>query len=249
MSAFDSLKQGLARFPWLLAAAGALGLALAWPGGRPLGSAVAAPVSVPAPTADLDTAPAGTPPGLQTAVLAGGCFWGVQGVFQHVAGVVSAVSGYAGGSAETATYQQIGSGRTGHAEAVKVVYDPKLVSYGQLLQIYFSVVHDPTQLNRQGPDVGPQYRSTVFPADAEQARVARGYIAQLDGAKTFGRPLATTVEPLKAFYPAEAYHQDFLSRNPRHPYIVVHDLPKVEQLKQVFPAAYRATPVLVGQAK
>ena len=205
-----------------------------------------AAVVVPAPTADL-TAPA--TPGLQSAVFAGGCFWGVQGVFQHVVGVKSAVSGYAGGNAATATYEQVGTGRTGHAEVVRVVYDPKLVSYGQLLQIYFSVAHDPTELNRQGPDSGTQYRSTIFPVDAEQARVARSYIDQLNRAKTFGTSLATTVEPLKAFYPAEPYHQDFLTLNPRYPYIVVNDLPKIDNLKRLFPAAYQATPVLVGSSK
>jgi peptide-methionine (S)-S-oxide reductase len=203
-------------------------------------------VVVPAPTADL-AAPAGS--ASQTAVLAGGCFWGVQGVFQHVAGVKSAVSGYAGGSAQTATYGQVGSGRTGHAESVRVEYDPKAISYGRLLQIYFSVAHDPTELNRQGPDTGTQYRSTIFPIDAEQARVARSYIEQLNRANTFGKPLATTVEPLKAFYPAEAYHQDFLTLNPRYPYIVINDLPKIDNLKRLFPAVYQATPVLVGSAK
>ena len=200
---------------------------------------------VPAPTVDNPKVAGPT----QTAVLAGGCFWGVQGVFQHVNGVHSAVSGYAGGSAQTATYPQVGSGRTGHAESVRVVYDPALISYGRLLQIYFAVAHDPTELNRQGPDRGTQYRSTVFPLDAEQARVARSYIEQLNRANTFGKPLATTVEPLKAFYPAEAYHQDFMTLNPRYPYIVMHDLPKVANLKRLFPDVYRATPVLVGAAK
>jgi peptide-methionine (S)-S-oxide reductase len=203
-------------------------------------------VVVPAPTTDLTAAAA---PAFQTAVIAGGCFWGVQGVFQHMAGVKSAVSGYAGGSAQTATYEQVGTGRTGHAESVRIVYDPKTISYGRLLQIYFSVVHDPTELNRQGPDTGTQYRSTIFPMDEEQERVARSYIEQLNRANTFGKSLATTVEPLKAFYPAEAYHQDFLTLNPRHPYIVVNDLPKVGNLKRLFPDVYRATPVLVGSGK
>jgi len=205
-------------------------------GQGPAAGAAESAVVVPAPTADL-TAPAS--PALQTAVMAGGCFWGVQGVFQHVAGVKSAVSGYAGGSADTATYERVGSGRTGHAESVRVVYDPKVISYGRLLQIYFAVAHDPTELNRQGPDTGPQYRSTIFPADAEQARVARSYVEQLNRANTFGRPLATTVEPLKAFYPAEAYHQDFLTLHPQHPYIVVNDLPKIDNLKRLFPAVYQ----------
>ena len=200
---------------------------------------------VPAPAADLRAADAA----MQTAVFAGGCFWGVQGVFQHVAGVKSAVSGYAGGGANTATYQQVGSGSTGHAESVRVVYDPKTISYGRLLQIYFSVAHNPTELNRQGPDSGTQYRSTVFPMDTEQAQVARSYIEQLNRAKTFGKPLATTVELMKTFFPAEAYHQDYMTLNPREPYIAINDLPKVENLKRLFPAVYQATPVLVGAAK
>jgi peptide-methionine (S)-S-oxide reductase len=208
--------------------------------------AVEAAVVVPPPVVDMPT-PAVA--GAQTAVFAGGCFWGVQGVFQHVAGVKSATSGYAGGSADTATYQQVSSGRTGHAESVRVVYDPKAITYGRLLQIYFSVAHDPTELNRQGPDTGTQYRSTVFPADAEQARVARSYIEQINRTNTFGKRLATTIEPLTAFYPAEAYHQDFLTINPGHPYIVVNDLPKIDNLKRVFPGVYRATPVSVGSAR
>jgi len=203
-------------------------------------------VVVPAPTADVRAATAGA---FEEVVLAGGCFWGVQGVFQHVAGVKSAVSGYAGGNADTATYEQVGTGATGHAESVRVVYDPKKISYGRLLQIYFSVAHDPTELNRQGPDRGTQYRSTIFPANAEQARMARSYIDQLNRANTFAKPLATTVEPLKAFYPAEAYHQDFLTLNPRYPYIVINDLPKIENLKRMFPSVYQATPVLVAAVK
>jgi len=203
-------------------------------------------VVVPAPIADVR---ATTADGFQEAVLAGGCFWGVQGVFQHVAGVKTAVSGYAGGNADTAKYEKVGTGATGHAESVRVVFDPKKISYGRLLQIYFSVAHDPTELNRQGPDSGTQYRSTIFPANEEQARVARSYIEQLNRANTFGKPLATTVEPLKTFYPAEAYHQDFLSLNPRYPYIVINDLPKIENLKRMFPAVYQATPVLVAAVK
>lgn len=214
----------------------------------PLPALAAEPaVVVPAPAADIAAAPSAT----ETAVLAGGCFWGVQGVFQHVAGVARAESGYAGGSEITAHYTVVGTGTTGHAEAVRIVYDPKKISYGRLLQIYFSVAHNPTQLNYQGPDRGPQYRSTIFPANADQERVARAYIAQLNQANTFGRPLATTVEPLKGFYAAESYHQDFLTRNPRHPYIVMHDLPKLTNLQKLFPERYQATPVLVspGAAK
>jgi len=199
--------------------------------------------TVPAPGVDE------TPPhtATQTAVLAGGCFWGVQGVFQHVEGVTSAVSGYAGGARETAEYDKVGTGRTGHAEAVRITYDPRKVSYGRLLQIYFSVVHDPTQLNRQGPDVGPQYRSTIFPTSEEQARIAKAYIDQLSQAGTFGGKIVTTIEPGRTFYPAEAYHQDFLTRHPNHPYIVIHDLPKVAALKVLFAGAYRDKPVLVAE--
>lgn len=201
-------------------------------------SAVAIP-----PPADTGAAPTAT---AETAVLAGGCFWGVQGVFQHVKGVTSAVSGYAGGDARTANYGAIGSGRTGHAEAVRITYDPRQIGFGQLLQIYFSVVHDPTQLNRQGPDWGTQYRSTVFAQNAEQARIAKAYIAQLDAARSFGAPIATTIEMDKPFYAAEAYHQDYMTLHPSQPYIAIHDLPKRENLKRVFPALYRDKPVLVG---
>src|SRR5471030_913213 len=198
---------------------------------------------VPAPTVD---APAATGP--QTAVLAGGCFWGVQGVFQHVEGVTSAVSGYAGGEQATAQYEKVGSGSTHHAEAVKVTFDPSKISYGKLLQIYFSVAHDPTELNRQGPDTGTQYRSTIFPTNDEQAKVAAAYIEQLNAANTFKKKLATTIEPAKPFYAAEAYHQDYLTLNPHQPYIVYNDLPKVASLKQLFPNVYRTKPVLVSEA-
>ena len=182
---------------------------------------------------------------LQTAVFAGGCFWGVQGVFQHVQGVKNAVSGYDGGAAGTAQYESVSAGDTGHAEAVSVTYDPSKISYGKLLQIYFSVAHNPTELNRQGPDTGTQYRSAIFAQDAEQQKVAQAYIAQLDAAKSFDKPIATTIEMGKPFYPAEAYHQDFLTENPSYPYIVINDLPKVAQLKTLFPEQYRAEPTLV----
>jgi peptide-methionine (S)-S-oxide reductase len=198
---------------------------------------------VPAPAVDISAGPATA----ETAVLAGGCFWGVQGVFQHVEGVTSAVSGYAGGAKETADYDKVGSGRTGHAEAVRIAYDPRKITFGRLLQIYFSVAHDPTELNRQGPDVGPQYRSTIFPANDEQARVAKAYIEQLDLAKIFGAKIVTTIEPGRAFYPAEAYHQDYLTLHPNHPYIVINDLPKVAALKRLFAQSYRAEPVLVAK--
>jgi len=200
---------------------------------------------IPPPAIDEAKGPAAS----EVAVLAAGCFWGVQGVFQHVKGVTSAVSGYAGGEQDTAHYERVGSGRTGHAESVQVTFDPRQVSYGRLLQIYFSVAHDPTELNRQGPDVGPQYRSTVFPTSVEQANLAKAYIAQLNQARVFDRPIVTTIEPGRAFYPAEAYHQDFLTRNPTYPYIVINDLPKIDDLKRLFPELYRSDPVLVGDAR
>jgi peptide-methionine (S)-S-oxide reductase len=181
-------------------------------------------------------------------VLAGGCFWGVQGVFQHVKGVTSAVSGYAGGDKRSANYEIVSSGTTGHAESVQVTYDPRQISLGRLLQVFFSVVHDPTELNRQGPDTGTQYRSAIFPASAEQAQVAKAYIVQLDQAHAFKKAIVTRIEPDRAFYPAEAYHQDFLTRYPTHPYIAINDIPKVEDLKRVMPDLYRAAPVLVAGA-
>lgn len=197
---------------------------------------------VPPPATDM---PAGQ--ATEVAVLAGGCFWGVQGVFQHVEGVSSAVSGYAGGEQATASYDKVTSGRTGHAEAVRITYDPSKVSFGRLLQIYFSVAHDPTELNRQGPDVGTQYRSTIFPLNEEQARVARAYIDQLNQARAFSGKVVTTLEPGRPFYVAEAYHQDYMILHPRQPYIVMHDLPKVANLKKLFPEAYRAEPALVSK--
>lgn len=186
--------------------------------------------------------------GLQTAVLAGGCFWGVQVVFQHVEGVKQAVSGYAGGDVTNPTYEAVSSGTTGHAEAVQITYDPKQISYGKLLQIFFSVAHDPTQLNRQGPDVGTQYRSHIFTLDETQQEVAQAYIAQLDSAAVFDDPIVTRVDPLQAFYPAEGYHQDFATLYPNHPYIAWHDRPKVEKLKATFPELFRTEPVLVSAA-
>jgi peptide-methionine (S)-S-oxide reductase len=182
-------------------------------------------------------------------VFAGGCFWGVQGVFQHVKGVRNAVSGYAGGAHATATYEQTNNGTTGHAESVHITFDPGQVSYAQLLHVFFSVAHDPTQLNRQGPDIGSQYRSTIFPADAEQAAVAKAYIAQLDRTRAFRKSIVTTIEMNRKFYPAEKYHQDFLVRNPTYPYIVHNDLPKIENLKRLFPDLYRAKPVLVSETR
>jgi peptide-methionine (S)-S-oxide reductase len=197
-------------------------------------------VKIPPPAAD---AAAGD--GIQTAVLSGGCFWGVQGVFQHTAGVSSAVSGYAGGSQMTATYEQVSSGTTGHAESVQVKYDPKQISYGKILQIFFSVVHDPTQLNRQGPDSGTQYRSAIFTTSDEQKKVADAYIAQLNAAKVYGKPIVTKVGPLQGFFPAEAYHQDYLTLHPHQPYIAYNDLPKIENLKKLFAENYIEKPTLV----
>ncbi len=185
----------------------------------------------------------------EVAVLAGGCFWGVQGVFQHVKGVSSAVSGYDGGDKATAHYEMTSRGDTGHAESVRIAFNPSEISYGRILQIYFSVAHDPTELNRQGPDEGTQYRSAIFPADEEQAGVAKAYIAQLDQAHVFDAPIVTTIEPGRTFYPAEDYHQDFLARNLTYPYIVFNDLPKIENLKRLFPDVYRAEPVLVRSGR
>jgi len=184
----------------------------------------------------------------ETAILAGGCFWGVQGVFQHVKGVSNAVSGYAGGDAASARYEAVSVGSTGHAEAVEVTFDPRVISYGRILQIYFSVVHDPTQLNRQGPDTGTQYRSALFPTTPQQAEVAKAYIAQLDEAGVYPAPIVTKIEDAKAFHAAEDYHQDFLVRNPTYPYIVVNDLPKVANLKEHFAGLFRDKPALVAAA-
>jgi peptide-methionine (S)-S-oxide reductase len=188
---------------------------------------------IPPPALDAPAVPAAAS---EVAVLAGGCFWGVQGVFQHVNGVTNAVSGYAGGEQKTARYDVVTRGTTGHAESVEITFDPRRISYGRILQIYFSVAHDPTELNRQGPDVGTQYRSAIFPTNPEQARIAKAYIAQLKEARAYDKAIVTKIEPDRAFYPAEDYHQDFLVRNPGYPYIVYNDLPKVKHLEQEFPA-------------
>ena len=201
-------------------------------------------VIVPAPAVDVQAAD-----GIQTAVIAGGCFWGVQGVYQHTAGVLNAVSGYSGGSKMTANYTMIGTGTTGHAESVEIKYDQKKISYGKILQIFFSVVHDPTQLNRQDPDTGTQYRSAIFTANDEQKKVAEAYIAQLNAAKVYGKPIVTKVGALQAFYPAEAYHQDYLTLHPNQPYIAYNDIPKVENLKKIFAENYIEKPTLVSTAK
>ena len=189
--------------------------------------------ALPAPRADIPAAP-----GLQTAVLAGGCFWGMEAVFEHVKGVRDVVSGYAGGRGQDARYDKVSSETTGHAEAIRIRYDPRQISYGQLLRIYFSAAHDPTQLNRQGPDRGPSYRSAIFPQNAAQKQVAQAYIAQLTAARAFRKPIVTRIEGGN-FFPAEAHHQDFMRRNPRHPYILAHDVPKLATLKAQFPGAYR----------
>ena len=199
-------------------------------------------VSLPNPTVDQQAA--GDAP--QVAVLAGGCFWGVQAVFQHTKGVQQAVSGYSGGMKVAPSYQEVTTGRTGHAEAVQVTFNPREISYGQILKIFFSVAHNPTQLNRQGPDVGTQYRSAIFTTDADQKRVADAYIAQLGSAGAFKAPIVTQVGPLTGFYPAEAYHQDYATLHPHQPYIVINDLPKVENLKRLFPEFYRERPVTVA---
>lgn len=194
----------------------------------------AAGVALPGPAVDAAKAS----PGQQTAVLAGGCFWGIQAVFQHVKGVINATSGYSGGDARTAQYETVSTGETGHAESVKITYDPSQITYGELLRIFFSVAHDPTQLNRQGPDDGTQYRSVIFYGNGEQKKIAEAYIAQLDQTKVFPRAIVTQVAPLKAFYPAEAYHQDYAAHHPDQLYIVYNDAPKVVHLKQQFPELY-----------
>ena len=206
------------------------------------------------PTVQADTPPQVLPPpavdsapstGLQTAVFAGGCFWGVQGVFEHVKGVTKAVSGYAGGSVANPGYEQVSSGSTGHAESVSVTFDPTRVSYGTLLRIFFSVALDPTQVNRQGPDSGTQYRSALFTSGPEQERVAKAYVAQLEAAHAFSRPIATQIDPAGPFYPAEDYHQDYLLHHPDSPYIAAFDLPKVRSLQTLFPENWQATAVTV----
>lgn len=235
----------------LLLVAGSLIALFAWVHwGGGMGSSAAAENAVRLPAPALDT-PAAPQAARETAVFAGGCFWGVQAVFQHTKGVLNAVSGYAGGDKTSASYDMIGSGRTGHAESVQITYDPKQVSYGTLLQIYFSVAHDPTTLNRQGPDSGTQYRSAIFYQDASQKQVAERYIAQLEAARVFPAKIVTQLTPLTpplAFYPAEAYHQDYATLNPHSPYIARFDLPKIANLKTMMPELYRDQPVLVSQA-
>lgn len=199
-------------------------------------SVTASVTSIPDPVVD---APLATVKGEQTAVLAGGCFWGVEAVFEHVKGVTHVESGYSGGSSTTAEYESVSSGQTGHAESVRITYDPSQVSYGQLLKVFFAVAHDPTELNRQGPDRGTQYRSSIFYANEEQKRIAQAYIDQLNKAKVFGKPIVTQVDALKAFYEAEGYHQDYLVHHPDEPYIVYNDQPKVENLRKQLPELYK----------
>jgi peptide-methionine (S)-S-oxide reductase len=225
------LSSGFARVAMTLIVLGVTGCA----------QATEEAVVIPPPLVDERSSDAAT----AVAVFAAGCFWGVQAVYQHVDGVLKAVSGYAGGAKESATYEAVGRGDTGHAETVQITYDPSKISYGKLLQIYFSVAHDPTQLNRQGPDHGPQYRSTVFPTSAQQREIAEKYLAQLGRAKVYNSAIVTTLEDARVFYPAEPYHQDFLVRNPTHPYVVINDIPKVENLARIFPQLYRDKPVLV----
>jgi peptide-methionine (S)-S-oxide reductase len=218
---------------------------LAWGLWTTLAVSGEAATAIPAPAVD---APAPQDAASETAVLAGGCFWGVQAVFQHVKGVTQAVSGYAGGTRETAQYPIVSAGRTGHAESVAVTFDPRVISYGAILQVYFSVAHNPTELNRQGPDTGTQYRSAIFASDETQRRVAEAYIAQLNKAGVFRGPIATEVNGPAGFFPAEAYHQNYATRHPDNPYIAINDRPKIDNLKRVFPALYQDAPVLVSVA-
>jgi peptide-methionine (S)-S-oxide reductase len=228
--------QGLHRF---VPAALVLSLSMA------LQTACAEPaVSIPPPALDSPKAQAG----LETAVLAGGCFWGMQGVFEHVKGVRQVISGFAGGKKDTAHYETVSTGTTGHAESVQITFDPHEVSYGELLRVYFSVAHDPTELDRQGPDEGPQYRSDIFYANDTQRKIATAYIAQLEGAHVFHGKIVTRVDPLTGFYPAEQYHQDYLIHNPDNPYIVINDLPKIQNLRHMLPQMYAPRPVLVAAA-
>ena len=229
--------------PIIGVAVGAAILALGLQIMQPAAQAQAAASALPTPA--TDAAPTGS--GLQTAVFSGGCFWGVQAVFQHVAGVKEAMSGYAGGAVANPSYEQVSSGSTGHAESVRVTFDPSQVSYGKLLQIFFSVALDPTEVNQQGPDTGTQYRSELFVSGPEQERVARAYIAQLEAAHAFNAPIATRIDPAGPFYPAEDYHQDYLTLHPNQPYIAFNDMPKVEHLAAAFPENWRDTPVTIGK--
>jgi peptide-methionine (S)-S-oxide reductase len=227
----------------LAAAAVAGTVALSWLLPGPSSAAEDATV-IPPPSLDMKTSG-----GIQTAVVAGGCFWGVQGVFQHTAGVVNAISGYAGGAKETAEYERVSTGTTGHAESVEIKFDPKQISYGKILQIFFSVAHDPTQLDRQGPDTGTQYRSEIFTVNDEQKKVADAYIAQLSAARIYKEPIVTKVGTLQGFFPAETYHQNYLTLHPNQPYIAYYDIPKIRNLKKIFANNYIEKPTLVSSVK
>lgn len=221
--------------------AGVLAIAVGVIAGQRLANSSESVTKIPAPLQDEKVATSHS----ETAVFAGGCFWGTQGVFEHVRGVTQVTSGYTGGAASTAHYDNVEDGDTGHAESIRITYDPTQITYGRLLQVFFSVAHNPTELNHQGPDRGTQYRSAVFPVNPEQRTLARAYIAQLDTAHVFSAPVVTTVEDFKGFYPAESYHQNFLALHPDNPYIAINDLPKVSNLKQIFPDLYRNDPVLL----
>jgi peptide-methionine (S)-S-oxide reductase len=221
--------------------AGCIAIAAAVFGAQRLANSAEAATRIPPPVQDEQVGATHS----ETAVFAGGCFWGVQGVFEHVRGVKQVASGYSGGAAGTAQYETVSEGDTGHAESVQITYDPTQITYGRLLQIFFSVAHDPTELNYQGPDHGTQYRSAIFPANPQQRSVATSYIAQLDKAHVFPAPIVTKVENFKGFYPAENYHQNFLVLHPDYPYIAINDLPKVSELKRMFPDLYRNDPVLL----
>jgi peptide-methionine (S)-S-oxide reductase len=241
MSASPGLLPKLKAAGFCVVLGGALLAAL----GPALTGAAEAPVAIPAATFD---APKVAGP-LQTAVLSGGCFWGVQGVFEHLIGVHKVLSGYSGGARSTASYEVVSGGDTGHAESVQITFDPQKVSYGQILQVYFSVAHNPTELNRQGPDVGTQYRSAIFFATDMQKKIAESYIAQLNKTGAFRAPIVTQVTPFQAFYPAEDYHQDYLLLNPSSPYIVYNDLPKIRNFQKLLPVLYQAKAVTVTDLK
>jgi peptide-methionine (S)-S-oxide reductase len=211
-----------------------------------LSAACADAIDKAVPAATIDAPKAGAAAS-ETAVIAGGCFWGMQGVFEHVRGVTKVVAGYSGGTRATAIYELVGTETTGHAESVQIIFDPRVVSYGEILRVYFSVAHDPTELNRQGPDTGSSYRSEIFFGSPMQEKIAKAYVAQLNAAHVFGGPIVTKIEKFSGFYAAEGYHQDFLIHNPTYPYIVYNDLPKIDALKRVFPAMYREKPAMLAQ--
>src|SRR6185437_629444 len=244
MNTTSAIKASFRKHSTLARIAGCVAIAASVLAAQRIANSAEAATKIPPPAQDEQVGATHS----ETAVLAGGCFWGVQGVFEHVRGVKQVASGYSGGAAGTAQYETVSDGDTGHAESVQITYDPTQITYGRLLQIFFSVAHDPTELNYQGPDHGTQYRSAIFPANEQQRSVARSYIAQLDNAHVFPRPIVTRVEEFKGFYPAESYHQNFLALHPDYPYIAINDLPKVSQLKRMFPELYRNDPVLLKTA-